>query len=214
MEDSTVLMFLYRPSAHRWKDHCKSVTHGQCNDRPMITTFWATSIIVKCQLTSIKLYCKVTGHNFIVWTTSPELLITKPVPQSQTWNPFFASLTHPVVSPRHCKPDVHPQCIKNAVYPKRTTTTVLRSIVWNYPGEQEPQETFTQSIHADHQPSFISFLHVLQSIASSLFIYVLDSLLAHLPPIALWSTSWSGTSTSYSIHFFTQSLSSFCNTCP
>jgi len=34
-------------------------------------------------------------------------------------------------------------------------------------------------------------------------------------PSLLWSTLWSGTlSTSYSIHFFTQSLSSFCSTCP
>ena len=30
----------------------------------------------------------------------------------------------------------------------------------------------------------------------------------------LWSASWPGTSISYFIHFFTQSLSSFCSTCP
>jgi len=36
----------------------------------------------------------------------------------------------------------------------------------------------------------------------------------NLSPSPLWSTSWSGASTSYSIHFFTQSVSSFRNTCP
>jgi len=35
-----------------------------------------------------------------------------------------------------------------------------------------------------------------------------------LSPRPFWSTSWSGASTSYSIHFFTQSVSSFRNTCP
>ena len=45
-------------------------------------------------------------------------------------------------------------------------------------------------------------------------IYVPDSLLHNLFQSPLWSTSWSRTPTSYSIHFFTRSLSSFCNTCP
>ena len=36
----------------------------------------------------------------------------------------------------------------------------------------------------------------------------------NLSPSFLWSTSWPGTLHSYSIHFFTQSLSSFRNTCP
>ena len=40
------------------------------------------------------------------------------------------------------------------------------------------------------------------------------SLLHNLPPSPLLSTSWSGTSTSYFVHFFTQWLSSFRNTCP
>jgi len=65
-----------------------------------------------------------------------------------------------------------------------------------------------------YQPSFISFLHLLRSIASSLFnlhawqvfcttfLQVLFGLPLGLEP-----------STSYSIHFFVQSLSSFRNTC-
>ena len=67
----------------------------------------------------------------------------------------------------------------------------------------------------DHRTSFIIFLHLQQSMASSLFslrarqssqttsLQVLFGL-----PLGL------GTSTSYSMHFFTQSSSSFRSTCP
>ena len=66
-----------------------------------------------------------------------------------------------------------------------------------------------------HHPIFISFFHLPRSIASSLFelrawqsfcttsLHVLFGLPLGLEP-----------STSYSIHFFTQSVSSFHNTCP
>ena len=69
--------------------------------------------------------------------------------------------------------------------------------------------------HPDHHPIFISFFHLWRSIASSLFklrawqsfcatsFHVLFGLPLGLEP-----------STSYSIHFFTQSVSSFCSTCP
>jgi len=69
--------------------------------------------------------------------------------------------------------------------------------------------------YPDHQPSFISFFHVQWSIASFLFylpawqsffttsLHVLFGL-----PLGLER------STSYSMHFFTQSVSSFRNTCP
>jgi len=69
--------------------------------------------------------------------------------------------------------------------------------------------------HRDHHPIFISFYHLPWSIASSLFklhawqsfcttsLHVLFGLPFGLEP-----------STSYSIHFFTQSVSSFRNTCP
>jgi len=71
------------------------------------------------------------------------------------------------------------------------------------------------SHHPDHHPIFISFFHLPQSIASSLFklrawqsfcttsFHVLFGLPLGLEP-----------STSYSIHFFTQSVSSFHSTCP
>jgi len=82
--------------------------------------------------------------------------------------------------------------------------------VGRYQKKHSPTHT-----HADHQTSFIKFLHFLRSIASSVFnlcawqsfsttsLQVLFSL-----PLGL------GPSASCSIHFFTQSSSSFHNTCP
>ena len=69
--------------------------------------------------------------------------------------------------------------------------------------------------HRGHQSFLICFIHLLRTMASSVFnpralesfstisLQVFFSLLLGLAP-----------STSYSIHFFTQSLSSFRNTCP
>jgi len=96
-----------------------------------------------------------------------------------------------------------------------TTTTVLRPFVQDYPGESVPEETFTHPPSFNHHPIFISFFHLPWSIAlaSSLFkmrawqsfcttsVHVLFGLPLGLEP-----------STSYSIHFFTQSMSSFHNT--
>jgi len=77
------------------------------------------------------------------------------------------------------------------------------------------QKKHSPTHHPDHHPIFASFFHLPQSIASSLFklcawqsfcttsLNVLFGLPLGLEP-----------STSYSIHFFTQSVSSFCNTCP
>jgi len=68
--------------------------------------------------------------------------------------------------------------------------------------------------HPDRHPVFISFFHLLQSIASSVFklrawqsfgttsVHALFGL-----PLGLEPFTW------YSIHFFTQSVSSFRNTC-
>jgi len=77
------------------------------------------------------------------------------------------------------------------------------------------QKKHSPTHHPDHHPVFISFFHLPRSIASSLFklhswqsfcttsLHVLFSLPLGLEP-----------STSYSIHFFTQSVSSFRSTCP
>jgi len=95
-----------------------------------------------------------------------------------------------------------------------TTTTVLWPFVWDYPGEPVPEETLT------HPPSWSSSnLYQLlpsTSIHSILPVQItcLAIFLHNLSPCPLWSTSWSGASASYSIHFFTQSVSSFRSTCP
>jgi len=83
------------------------------------------------------------------------------------------------------------------------------------PGEPVPEETYTHSHSSWSSIIPICFLHLLRSMASSLF-----------NPCALQSFSTISLqvffglplglapSTSYSIYFFTQSLSSFRNTCP
>ena len=98
---------------------------------------------------------------------------------------------------------------------QHTHTTVLRPFVWDYSGEPAPEETFIDSHSSFSSTILISFLHLPRTIASSLLNprtwqslcttsnYVLFSLPLGLEPTA-----------PYSIHFFTQSLSSFRNTCP
>ena len=83
------------------------------------------------------------------------------------------------------------------------------------PGVSQYQKKHSPTHHPDHHPIFISFFHLSRSIASSLFklrawqsfcttsSHVLFGLHLGLEP-----------STSYSIHFFTQSVSSFRSTCP
>ena len=85
------------------------------------------------------------------------------------------------------------------------TTRVSR-----YPKKHSPTHTYR-----GHQSSLICFLHLLRSMASSLFnlrawksfstisLQVFFGLPLGLAP-----------STSYSTHFLTESLSSFCSTCP
>ena len=87
--------------------------------------------------------------------------------------------------------------------------------VWDNLGEPVPEETFTHlhllrsSIipYLRHPSTTIHGILPVQSTHLTIFFH-------NLSPSFLWSNSWPGTSTSYSIHFFTQSLSSFHNTCP
>jgi len=72
-----------------------------------------------------------------------------------------------------------------------STTTISLPFIQVYPGELVPEETFTHS-HLPSSSTIICFLH---NFCLSLLVY-----LEH--------------STSYSIHFITQSLSSFCNIYP
>ena len=69
--------------------------------------------------------------------------------------------------------------------------------------------------HPDHHPIFISCFHLLQSIASSLFkLHAWQSLCTTSFHVLFGLPLGLEPSTSYSTHFFTQSVSSFRNTCP
>jgi len=72
------------------------------------------------------------------------------------------------------------------------------------------QKKHSPTHHPDHHPVFISFFHLLRSIASSLFNYVLGNLFCTTSLHILFGLPLGlEPSTSYSIHFFTQSVSSF-----
>jgi len=69
--------------------------------------------------------------------------------------------------------------------------------------------------YPDHQPSFISFFHLPRSIASSLSnLHAWQSFCTTSVQVLFGLPLGLEPSTSYSIHFFTQSVSSFHNTCP
>ena len=69
--------------------------------------------------------------------------------------------------------------------------------------------------HCDHRTSFIIFLHLQRSMASSLFILcACQSSRTTSVQVLFGLPLGLGPSTAYSIHFFTQSSSSFCSTCP
>jgi len=76
------------------------------------------------------------------------------------------------------------------------------------------QKKHSPTHHPDH-PIFISFFHLLQSLASSLFkLHAWQSLCTTSLHVLFGLTLGLGPSTSYSIHFLTQSVSSFRSTCP
>ena len=67
----------------------------------------------------------------------------------------------------------------------------------------------------DHRTSFINFFHLLRSIASSFFsLRARQSSLTTCVQVLVGLPLGLGPSTSYSMHFFTQSSSSFRSTCP
>jgi len=85
------------------------------------------------------------------------------------------------------------------------TTPVSR-----YQNKHSPTYTYR-----GHQSSLMCFLHLLQSMASSLFnLHALQSFSTISLQVFFGLPLGLTPSTSYSIHFFTQSLSSFHSTCP
>jgi len=99
-----------------------------------------------------------------------------------------------------------------------TTVLLLFGFCLGQPGwasEPVPEETFTQSHSSWSSIIPICFLHLLRSMASSLFNpHALQSFSTISLQVFFGLPLALVPSTSYSIHFFTQSLSSFRNTCP
>jgi len=96
-----------------------------------------------------------------------------------------------------------------------TITTILQPFVRDYLGEPVPEETFIHSHILWYQSSFISFLHLLRSIASSLFnLCAWQSFCTPSLQVLFGVPFVLAPATSYSVHFFTQSLFYFRNTCP
>jgi len=79
------------------------------------------------------------------------------------------------------------------------------------------QKKHSPTHRPDHHPVLILYQLLPSTTIHSILpvqITCLAIFLHNLFPHPLWSTSWSGPSTSYSIHFFTRSVSSFRSTCP
>jgi len=127
---------------------------------------------------------------FLMWDRHQICWLAYPATQTHTCNHFNGHFSG--------SPLTHTQPFYGSV-----------EFVRDNPGEPVPEETFTHSTHRGHQSSLSAFsiyydpysIHVLYSLfQQSLSKFSLVYLLAP--------------SSSYSIHFFTQSLSSFCNTRP
>ena len=100
-------------------------------------------------------------------------------------------------------------------YTPHTHTTVLWPLIRDYPGRLVPEENSPTHTHPDHRTSFINFLQLLRSIASSVFsLCDWQSSLTTSLQVLFGLPLGLGPSTLYSMHFFTQSLSSFRSTYP
>ena len=77
------------------------------------------------------------------------------------------------------------------------------------------QKKHSPTHHPNHHAIFISFFHLPRSIASSLFkLHAWQSFCTTSFHVLFGLPLGLESSTSYSIHFFTQSVSSFRSTCP
>jgi len=101
----------------------------------------------------------------------------------------------------------------------QTHTHNLFTALWTLSGttrmsryQQKHSPTYT---YCGHHTSLIYFLHLLQSMASSLFnLHALQSFSTISLQVLFGLPLGLAPSASYSIHFFTQSFSSFRSTCP
>ena len=96
-----------------------------------------------------------------------------------------------------------------------TTTTIDYGPLSGTTRLSRYQKKHSPILHPDHHPIFISFFHLLRSIALSLFkLRAWQSFCTTSLQILFGLPLGLGPSTSYSIHFFTQSVSSSRSTCP
>ena len=103
----------------------------------------------------------------------------------------------------------HVQQTQTHIQPFNGLWSGITRVGW-YQKKHSPTHT-----HPDHRTSFINFLHLLRSIASSLFsLRNRQSSLTTSLQVLFGLPFGLGPSTSYSMHFFTQSSSSFRSTCP
>jgi len=101
--------------------------------------------------------------------------------------------------------NINLQFIKQPFYGPLSVTTR-----GNWYQKHSPTHTYP-----DDQSSFICFFHLLRSTASSLFnLCAWQSFCTTFLQVLFGLPFGLAPSTSYSTHFFTQTLSSFCNTCP
>ena len=122
-------------------------------------------------------------------------------------------------------PDVHNQQQRNFSVLFSTGNWTIRTHTYTQPfngsfsgttrvGRYQKKHSPTHN-HPDHQIYFINFLHLLRSIASSLFnLHAWQSFLTTSLQVLFGLPLGLGPSTSYYMHFFTQSSSSFRSTCP
>jgi len=100
----------------------------------------------------------------------------------------------------------------------RTTMHKQRPFYGPLPGTTRViryQKKHSPTHHPDHHPIFVSFFQLSRSIASSLFkLCIWQSFCTTSLHVLFGLTLGLEPSTSYSIHFFAQSVSSFRNTCP
>jgi len=109
-------------------------------------------------------------------------------------------------------PSCHPTNSLKALKALCVTVTVSQPFVWDYPGEPVPEETFTNSHLSWSSTTLYQF--PLSTMIHSILPVQFTCLTVFLNNLSPGPLSCIPCSTSCSIHFFTQSLSSFCNTCP
>jgi len=128
--------------------------------------------------------------------------------QQEALLPLHSLMCHSK-SCQQCRNKLYNNTHRHTHTPFNSPWSTTTRVDW-YQKKHSPTHT-----HPDRWTSFINLLHLLWSIASSLFnLHAWPSFFYNLCPGPLWSSSILGPSTSYSIHFFTQSSSSFHSTCP